>query len=195
VQAIPASVLFQKRASSPLLEPRGKKACSSPFHLSNDRCSVTVSYSLWTDEPGVFHKKFFLRLTALGLGGSAGKNSNANAAVKNAGGFVEGAHGGLFLPPGTYANGDGFLLPSSPKIPDNGVRSLPCQPLVEPNSELGKAIADFLKHWEKLTRFCHVPGSPLENNLCERALKRVVLHRKMPHSLKPPKEPMWGIFL
>jgi len=48
----------------------------------------------------------------------------------------------------------------------------------EPNSGLGKAIAYMLKHWEKLTRFLTVAGAPLDNNLCERALKKAVLHRK-----------------
>ena len=33
-------------------------------------------------------------------------------------------------------------------------------------------------HWKKLTLFLHQPGAPLDNNICERALKRVVLHRK-----------------
>lgn len=50
--------------------------------------------------------------------------------------------------------------------------------LVEPNSGLGKAIQYLLNHWEKLTRFLHVPGAPLDNNICERALKLAVLHRK-----------------
>ena len=49
---------------------------------------------------------------------------------------------------------------------------------VEPNSSLGKAIAYVLKHWKELTRFLHVPGAPLDNNICERALKKVILHRK-----------------
>lgn len=52
------------------------------------------------------------------------------------------------------------------------------QKLVEPNSGLGKAIKYMLKHWDKLTRFLCVPGAPLDNNLCERALKRAILHRK-----------------
>ena len=34
------------------------------------------------------------------------------------------------------------------------------------------------KHWEKLTLFLREPGAPLDNNLCERALKRAILHRK-----------------
>jgi transposase len=49
---------------------------------------------------------------------------------------------------------------------------------VEPNSGLGKAISYLRKHWPKLTLFLEVPGAPLDNNLCERALKRVILHRK-----------------
>ena len=44
--------------------------------------------------------------------------------------------------------------------------------LVEPNSALGGAIRYMLKHWEKLTLFLRAPGAPLDNNLCERALKK-----------------------
>ena len=50
--------------------------------------------------------------------------------------------------------------------------------LVEPNSSLGTAISYMLKHWERLTLFLRVPGAPLDNNVCERALKRAILHRK-----------------
>jgi hypothetical protein len=50
--------------------------------------------------------------------------------------------------------------------------------LVEPNSSLGGAISYLLKHWEKLTLFLRVAGAPLDNNVCERALKRAILHRK-----------------
>src|SRR3954471_9147657 len=49
---------------------------------------------------------------------------------------------------------------------------------VEPNSSLGKAITYLLRHWKPLTLFLRQAGSPLDNNLCERALKRAVLHRK-----------------
>ena len=49
---------------------------------------------------------------------------------------------------------------------------------VEPNSSLGSAISYMLRHWEKLTLFLHVAGAPLDNNVCERALKRAILHRK-----------------
>ena len=50
--------------------------------------------------------------------------------------------------------------------------------LVEPNSGLGQAITFMLKHWSELTLFLRQAGTPLDNNLCERALKKVILHRK-----------------
>jgi len=50
--------------------------------------------------------------------------------------------------------------------------------LVEPNSGLGAAIAYMLKHWATLTLFLRVAGAPLDNNVCERALKKAILHRK-----------------
>ena len=49
---------------------------------------------------------------------------------------------------------------------------------VEPNSGLGEAISYMLKHWEPLTLFLHQPGAPLDNNVCEQALKKAILHRK-----------------
>lgn len=49
---------------------------------------------------------------------------------------------------------------------------------VEPSSALGSAIRYLLKHWEKLTLFLRQPGAPLDNNICERALKKAILHRK-----------------
>jgi transposase len=49
---------------------------------------------------------------------------------------------------------------------------------VEPNSSLGEAIAYMRKHWEPLTLFLRQPGAPLDNNVCERALKKAILHRK-----------------
>jgi transposase len=49
---------------------------------------------------------------------------------------------------------------------------------VEPNSGMGQAIGYMLKHWEKLTLFLRKAGAPLDNNLCERALKKAILHRK-----------------
>jgi transposase len=50
--------------------------------------------------------------------------------------------------------------------------------LVEPNSALGEAIRYMRKHWERLTLFLRVPGAPLDNNICERVLKKAILHRK-----------------
>lgn len=50
--------------------------------------------------------------------------------------------------------------------------------LVEPNSALGEAISYLLTHWEPLTLFLRKAGAPLDNNLCERALKKAILHRK-----------------
>ena len=50
--------------------------------------------------------------------------------------------------------------------------------LVEPNSGLGGAIKYMQKRWTKLTRFLREPGAPLDNNVCERALKKAILHRK-----------------
>jgi transposase len=49
---------------------------------------------------------------------------------------------------------------------------------VEPNSGLGDAITYMLKYWDALTLFLHQPGAPLDNNVCERALKKAILHRK-----------------
>jgi len=51
------------------------------------------------------------------------------------------------------------------------------QKLVEPNSGLGKACKYMLKRWDQLTAFLRVPGAPLENNICERALKMAIRHR------------------
>jgi hypothetical protein len=52
------------------------------------------------------------------------------------------------------------------------------QRLVEPNSGLGQAIQYMLNHWKKLTQFLKIAGAPLDNNICERALKLAILHRK-----------------
>jgi hypothetical protein len=48
----------------------------------------------------------------------------------------------------------------------------------EPNSALGGAIGYTLKHWDGLTLFLRQAGAPLDNNVCERALKKAILHRK-----------------
>jgi len=58
------------------------------------------------------------------------------------------------------------------------------QKQVEPNSGLGKAIQYMVHHWEALTRFLKLAGAPLDNNICERALKMAILHRKNSLSYK-----------
>ena len=50
--------------------------------------------------------------------------------------------------------------------------------LVEPNSALGEAIHYLLRRWDSLTLFLRKAGAPLDNNLCERGLKKAILHRK-----------------
>ena len=50
--------------------------------------------------------------------------------------------------------------------------------LVEPNCGLGQALRYMLNHWPALTLFLRVPGAPLDNNICELALKRAICHRK-----------------
>ncbi len=52
------------------------------------------------------------------------------------------------------------------------------QKKVELNSSLGDAIAYMQKRWPQLTLFLREPGAPLDNNICERALKKAILHRK-----------------
>jgi hypothetical protein len=49
---------------------------------------------------------------------------------------------------------------------------------IEPNSTLGGAVKYMRKHWNKLTLFLQVAGAPLDNNVCERILKKAILHRK-----------------
>ncbi len=49
---------------------------------------------------------------------------------------------------------------------------------VEPNSAFGDATNYMLKRWERLTRFINVLSAPVDNNICERALKRAIRHRK-----------------
>ena len=49
---------------------------------------------------------------------------------------------------------------------------------IERNSGLGKAFEYFLKRWDKFTLFLREPGVPLDNNIAERALKRIIRMRK-----------------
>jgi hypothetical protein len=52
------------------------------------------------------------------------------------------------------------------------------QKLVEPQSSLGKAIQYMRNHWKEQTRFLYVEGAPLDNNVCEQALKVPIRNRK-----------------
>ena len=69
---------------------------------------------------------------------------------------------------------------SSPLMTDleTWMKSQLAEHKVEPNSGLGEAIGYMLKHWSELTLFLREPGAPLDNNVCERALKKAILHRK-----------------
>jgi hypothetical protein len=49
---------------------------------------------------------------------------------------------------------------------------------VEPNSDLGQALRYMIGHWNELTLFLRKADAPLDNNICERGLKRAILHRK-----------------
>lgn len=49
---------------------------------------------------------------------------------------------------------------------------------VEPNSGLGQALKYIKKHWQPLTLFLRDGKAPLDNNICERAIKKAVLNRK-----------------
>ncbi len=49
---------------------------------------------------------------------------------------------------------------------------------VEPNSNLGKAMQYFIRHYEGLSAFCRIPGAPIDNNECERLIKLIVRGRR-----------------
>lgn len=49
---------------------------------------------------------------------------------------------------------------------------------VEPNSDLGKAMSYMLRHWDRLTQFLRHAGVPMDNSLCEQAIKVVIRHRR-----------------
>ena len=55
---------------------------------------------------------------------------------------------------------------------------------VEPNSSLGKAMAYFQNHCEKLAQFCQVAGAPIDNNVAEQALKAPAMIRKNSYFFK-----------
>ena len=49
---------------------------------------------------------------------------------------------------------------------------------VEPNSSIGKACKYLLRHWEGLTMFLRYGEAPIDNNECERLIKKAIIHRK-----------------
>jgi transposase len=54
----------------------------------------------------------------------------------------------------------------------------------EANSPMGKAIKYLLRHFDKLSLFCHEPGALLDNNRMEEKLKIVIRGRKTSHFYK-----------
>jgi transposase len=52
------------------------------------------------------------------------------------------------------------------------------QRLVEPNSNLGKALQYWRTHWWELTQWLREPMAPLDNNPAEQSLKQFILMRK-----------------
>jgi hypothetical protein len=50
--------------------------------------------------------------------------------------------------------------------------------IFEKNDEVGKIYHYFYNHFEKFLAFCKFEGAPLCNNLSERMLKSIILHRK-----------------
>ncbi len=49
---------------------------------------------------------------------------------------------------------------------------------IEPNSLMGQAIIYLLKRWHWLTQFLRIAGAPLDNNVCEQAIKVLIRYRK-----------------
>ena len=55
--------------------------------------------------------------------------------------------------------------------------------------------AHLLKHWDRLTLFLQQAGAPLDNNICERALKKAIRHRKNSYSIRPRTALGWATCL
>lgn len=49
---------------------------------------------------------------------------------------------------------------------------------IEHNGALGQAIQYMLKRWSALTQFLEIEGCPLDNSICERAIKVLIRYRK-----------------
>ena len=50
--------------------------------------------------------------------------------------------------------------------------------VVEANSNLGRAMNYYIRHYEGLIAFCRLPGAPVDNNEIERLIKLIVRGRK-----------------
>lgn len=50
--------------------------------------------------------------------------------------------------------------------------------LVEDNGGMGQATRYLLRHWDALTKFLSVEGAPIDNSLCEQAIKVAIRHRR-----------------
>ena len=49
---------------------------------------------------------------------------------------------------------------------------------IEPGTTLGQSIRYTMNHWEGLTLFLRQVGAPMDNNICEQAIKVAILSRK-----------------
>jgi len=49
---------------------------------------------------------------------------------------------------------------------------------IEPNSDVGRSCAYFIKHFIQLSAFSRIKSAPICNNLCERMLKSIIRQRK-----------------
>jgi transposase len=58
--------------------------------------------------------------------------------------------------------------------------------VIEPNSGFGEAATYLLRHWEALTQFLRHAGAPLDNSICEQAIKIIIRHRKNSLFYKSP---------
>lgn len=76
-------------------------------------------------------------------------------------------------------------LPVMQSIRDWGAKHF-AEQSVEENSGLGKAIAYFDRHFERLTLFCKTEGAMIDNNTMEAALKLIVHNRKNAYFYKTP---------
>jgi hypothetical protein len=77
-----------------------------------------------------------------------------------------------------------FLSARSQTLLSKGAPAI-CKKAVKP-SQCFKCRLRHLRHWEGLTAFLRVEGAPLDNNVCERALKKAILHRRNSLYYKTP---------